>query len=168
MRRTSVRSLLVVAVVTLAAAWLVVRGLEGRGTYLPPVPWLVDVAVLALAVLVFWSGWTVRAYQQGRRPSLDAIRAARTFVLAKAAALTGALLAGWYGGQVLVALPDLAIEARRDRAIAAGVAVACAVVLSVVGLVAERFCQLPPRDGEEAAGSRTGDDPGSSEASSAT
>jgi hypothetical protein len=160
MRRTSVRTLLLVAVATAVVGWFVVRLLQGRGTHLPAVPWLVDVAVVALAAAVFWAGWTVRAYQRGKRPSLDAIRAARTFVLAKAAALTGALLAGWYGAQVLVALPDLSIEAQRDRAVAAGVAVACAVLLAVVGLVAERFCQLPPDDrGEGREGSTTREDP---------
>ncbi|MFC8924086.1 DUF3180 domain-containing protein [Cellulosimicrobium sp. NPDC057127] len=159
MRRTSVRTLLLVAVVTAVVGWLVVRAVEGTGTYLPPVPWVVDVAIGALAAAVLWAGWTVRAYQKGRRPGLDAIRAARTFVLAKAAALTGALLAGWYGAQVLVTLPDLAIEPRRDRAVAAGVAVVCAVVLAVAGLVAERFCQLPPRDGGEDGDGVTREDP---------
>jgi len=151
MRRTSVGTLLLVALVTAVVGWLVVRAVEGRGSYLPTVPWVVDVAILALAGGVLWAGWTVRSYQKGRRPNLDAIRAARTFVLAKAAALTGALLIGWYGAQVLVALPDLAIEARRDRAIAAGIAVLCAVVLAVAGLVAERFCQLPPPSDEKEA-----------------
>ncbi|OLT48110.1 DUF3180 domain-containing protein [Cellulosimicrobium sp. CUA-896] len=159
MRRTPVRNLLLVAVVTAVAGWLVVRALEGTGTYLPPVSWVVDVAIVALALAVLWAGWTVRAYQKGRRPGLDAIRAARTFVLAKAAALTGALLAGWYGAQVLVTLPDLAIEPRRERAVAAGVAVACAVVLAVAGLVAERFCQLPPRDGNDERDGATREDP---------
>ena len=156
MRRTSVRTLLLVAVATAVGGWFVVRLLQSRGTLLPAVPWIVDVTVLALAAAVFWAGWTVRAYQQGRRPSLDAIRAARTFVLAKAAAPTGALLTGWYGAQVLAALPDLSIDAFRDRALAAGVAAACAVVLAVVGLVAERFCQLPPDDRGEGREGREG------------
>lgn len=159
MRRTSVRTLVLVAVATAVVGWFVVRLLQSRGTLLPAVPWVVDVTVVALAAGVFWAGWTVRAYQQGKRPSLDAIRAARTFVLAKAAALTGALLAGWYGAQVLVTLPDLAIDAFRDRAVAAGVAVVCAVVLALVGLVAERFCQLPPEDHEGGEGTTTREDP---------
>lgn len=165
MRRTSVRTLLLVAVVTAAVGWLVVRFVEGRGTYLPAVPWVVDVAIVALAAGVFWAGWAVRAYLKGRRPGLDPIRAARTFVLAKAAALTGALLAGWYGAQVLAALPDLAIEARRDRAVAAGVAVVCALVLAAVGLLVERFCQLPPPgDDDEPGAERRGSTEGNGEA----
>ncbi|MBD7951324.1 MULTISPECIES: DUF3180 domain-containing protein [Oerskovia] len=159
MQRTKVTTLLLVTVATTLIGWFVVVGLERRGTYLPHVPWIVDVALVALAAAVFWAGWAVRSYLKGRRPSLDPLRAARTLVLAKAAALTGSLLAGWYLAQVVAVLGDLAIEARRDRAIAAGVAALCAVVLAVVGLVVEKFCQVPPDDTDPANGgrSRTGE-----------
>ncbi|MFE4464403.1 DUF3180 domain-containing protein [Oerskovia sp. NPDC056781] len=159
MQRTKVTTLLLVTVATTLIGWFVVVGLERRGTYLPHVPWIVDVALVALAAGVFWAGWAVRSYLKGRRPSLDPLRAARTLVLAKAAALTGSLLAGWYLAQVVAVLGDLAIEARRDRAIAAGVAALCAVVLAVVGLVVEKFCQVPPDDTDPANGgrSRTGE-----------
>lgn len=120
MQRTKVTTLLLVTVATTLIGWFVVVGLERRGTYLPHVPWIVDVALVALAAGVFWAGWAVRSYLKGRRPSLDPLRAARTLVLAKAAALTGSLLAGWYLAQVVAVLGDLAIEARRDRAIAVG------------------------------------------------
>jgi MFS family permease len=149
MQRTKVTTLLLVTVATTLIGWLVVMGLERRGVYLPHVPWIVDVALVGLAGGVFWAGWAVRSYLKGRRPSLDPLRAARTLVLAKAAALTGSLLAGWYLAQVVVMLGDLAIEARRDRAIAAGVAALCAVALAVVGLIVETFCRIPPTDSEE-------------------
>ncbi|MBE7699190.1 DUF3180 domain-containing protein [Oerskovia sp. Sa1BUA8] len=148
MQRTKVTTLLLVTVVTTVVGWLVVVGLERRGTYLPRVPWIVDVALVGLAVAVFWAGWAVRSYLKGRRPSLDPLRAARTLVLAKAAALTGSLLAGWYLAQVVAVLGDLAIEPRREKAVAAGVAALSAVVLAVVGLVVETFCQVPPEDGD--------------------
>lgn len=150
MRRTPIGSLVAVLVAVAVIGWLVLRSLEARSVYLPVVPWLVDVAILALAGAVFWAGWGVRSYQKGKRPTLDGIRAARTLVLAKAAALTGALLGGWYLAQVLLVLGDLAIEPRRDRAVAAGIAVLCSVVLTVVGLVVEKFCELPPSDKDRA------------------
>jgi len=150
MRRTPIGSLIAVLVAVALVGWLVLRALEARSVYLPVVPWLVDVAILALAGAVFWSGWVVRSYQKGKRPSLDGLRAARTLVLAKAAALTGALLGGWYLAQVLVVLGDLAIEPRRDRAVAAGIAVLCSVVLAIVGLIVEKFCELPPSDKDRA------------------
>ena len=155
MQRTRVGSLVLVTVVTTLIGWLVVVGLERRGTYLPQVPWVVDVALVGLAGAVFWAGWAVRSYLKGRRPSLDPLRAARTLVLAKAAALTGSLLTGWYLAQVVAVLGDLAIEARRDKSIAAGVAVLCAAVLAVVGLVVERFCQVPPEEPDGPGGGRS-------------
>jgi hypothetical protein len=158
MRRTPITSLIAVLVAVALVGWLVLRALEARSVYLPEVPWLVDVAILALAGAVFWSGWAVRSYQKGKRPSLDGLRAARTLVLAKAAALTGALLGGWYLAQVLVVLSDLTIEPRRDRAIAAGVAVLCSIVLAVVGLIVEKFCELPPSD-EDRSSSDEGESP---------
>ncbi|WP_125776284.1 DUF3180 domain-containing protein [Antribacter gilvus] len=161
MRRTPVRTLLLALVGVAVGGWLVLRALEGRGVHLPPVPWVVDVAILVLAGLALRLGWAVRAYQRGDRPSLDGLRAARTLVLAKAASLTGALLSGWYLAQVLVMLPDLAIEPRRDRAVAAGVAVLCSLVLAGVGLVVERFCELPP-PGDDNGGRRGDGEPGES------
>jgi hypothetical protein len=158
MRRTPIGSLIAVLVAVAVVGWLALRALEARSVYLPVVPWVVDVAILGLAGLVFWAGWAVRSYQKGKRPSLDGLRAARTLVLAKAAALTGALLGGWYLAQVLVVLGDLAIEPRRDRAVAAGIAVLCSVVLAAVGLVVEKFCELPPSD-KDRAGSDEGESP---------
>lgn len=155
MQRTKATTLVLVGVVTTLLGWVVVVGLERRGVYLPHVPWIVDVALIGLAGAVFWAGWAVRSYLKGRRPSLDPLRAARTLILAKAAALTGALLAGWYLAQVLAVLGDLGIEAQRDRAIAAGVAALCAVVLTVVGLVVETFCRIPPTDSEGSDGGRS-------------
>ena len=47
--------------------------------------------------------------------SLDPLRAARTVVLAQAAALTGSAAAGWYAGQLVVVSTDLSLVANRSR-----------------------------------------------------
>ncbi|AEG45355.1 DUF3180 domain-containing protein [Isoptericola variabilis] len=150
MRRTSVRMLALVLTAVAAVGAVVLRMLESYGVYLPEVAWVEYVAILGLAGGIFWAGWTVRQYQKGVRPDLDPLRAARTFVLAKAAALTGALLAGRYLAEVVVHVGQLEIESRREHALAAGVAVVCSVVLAVVGLVVEKFCELPPSDDAQA------------------
>lgn len=149
MRLTSARTVAELFLGATVVSWLLVRLLDSRGLSVTGVSWLVDAALLALTVLVLWLGLGVRAYLKGRRPRLDGLRAARTLVLAKAATLTGSLLAGWYLGQVLALLPDLGIEARRSDALSAAVATACAVLLAVVGLVVERWCRLPPGDDDE-------------------
>lgn len=146
MHRTRVGTLALVMGASGALGWTIAWALERRGTYLPAVPWTVDAAILVLAGIVLWAGLAVRSYQRGGRPGLDGLRAARTVVLAKAAALTGALLTGWYVAQVLLLVGDWSIEARRDKAVAALVAAMVAILLMAVGLVVERWCQIPPPD----------------------
>ncbi|RYV49974.1 DUF3180 domain-containing protein [Pengzhenrongella frigida] len=146
MQRTRWQNLLLLTGVTGLLAWLLLRVLEGQGVTLPPVPWLVVAVLLVISVIVFTMGWAVRQFLRGRRPDLDPLRAARTAVLAKASSYTGSLLAGWYAAQVLLVVGDLDIASRRARAISAGLAVAGAVLLAVVGLIVEWFCRVPPQD----------------------
>lgn len=152
MRRTPVRRVVTVAVVATAVAAAILRVVESRGGTLLAVPVVAWVVVLAIAGAVGALGWNVRQYTSGRRPELDMLVAARTVVLATASAYTGALLTGWYAAQVLVVLGDLDIPGRRDVAVTAGIATGAAVVLVVVGLVVERWCEVPPPDDDEGGG----------------
>ncbi|MGO1318133.1 MAG: DUF3180 domain-containing protein [Cellulomonadaceae bacterium] len=142
MRVTRIRSLILLALAVTVVGWGALDLLESRGIRLSPVHWMVAVVLVLLSAGVLIAGWAVRQYQRGKRPGLDGVRAARTFVLAKAAAVTGALLAGWYAAQTLTVIGDLMIEPRRHRAIAAAVAALLALGLSVVGLVVERWCRV--------------------------
>ncbi|WP_407344658.1 DUF3180 domain-containing protein [Pengzhenrongella phosphoraccumulans] len=144
MQGTRWTNLTLLALVTGLLAWILLRALEGQGFNLPPVPWLVVVVLVLISGIVFAMGWAVRQFLQGKRPTLDPIRAARTAVLAKASAYTGSLLVGWYAAQVLLVVGDLDVASRRARAISAAVAVAGSVLLAVVGLIVERFCRVPP------------------------
>lgn len=149
-------TLLALAAVVAAVTWIVLDVLVDNGTAPPQVPWLVAAVEVVIAGVVLAMGWAVRQFLRGKRPGLDPIRAARTAVLAKASCYTGALLAGWYGGQALALVTDLAVPGNGGRAAAAAVATGGAVVLAVVGLVVERFCRVPPPDegavrGDEAA-----------------
>jgi hypothetical protein len=149
MRRTPLPRVLAVAAVTAAVAAAVLRGVESRGGSLLPVPVLAWLVILAIAVVVGALGWNVRQYSVGKRPRIDLLLAARTMVLATASVYTGALLTGWYAAQVLVTFGDWDVSARRDVAVTAGVAVLAAVVLVVVGLVVERWCEVSPPDDDE-------------------
>ncbi len=158
MQRTRVRTLLLLAAVTTALGWVVLRLLASRAWTLPPVPWPMVAVLVLIAAVVLGLGWSVRQYLHGKHPTLDPLRAARTAVLAKASCYTGALLAGWYLAQVLQVAGDLHIEAQRDRAASAGLAVLGAVVLAAAGLVTEWFCRIPPpEDPEETPGAAAPD-----------
>jgi hypothetical protein len=153
MQRTRVRTLVLVAVLAAGLGWLLLRVLASRGHMLPQVPWPMVAVLVLIAAVVLGMGWSVRQYLHGKRPDLDPFRAARTAVLAKASCYTGALLTGWYGAQVIDVLGDLAIEAQRERALAAGLAVVGAVLLAVTGLVVEWMCRIPPPEDPDPAGS---------------
>lgn len=129
--------------------WLAWRIVLGRGGLPPEVPWTVTAVLVLLAGLVLWLGLQVRQYLRGRKPDLDPIRAARTAVLGKASAFTGAALGGWYGAQLLVLLGDLVNEPLRRGALSAGAATLASLALAVVGLVVERCCRIPPPSGDE-------------------
>jgi hypothetical protein len=144
MRRTPWTRLVLLAgaVAVLSAAML--RLLESRGWVLAAPPVLASLVTVGLAVVVGRLGWNVRQYVKGKRPGLDPLLAARTVALATAAAHTGALLTGWYAGHVLVVLGRLGHPPFRDLALEASLAMLGAVLLGVVGLVAERWCEVPP------------------------
>ncbi|MGN8247125.1 DUF3180 domain-containing protein [Cellulomonas soli] len=144
MHRTRWQTLLLLASAVAVSTWVVLRAALARGAGLPTVPWLVVAVELVIAAVVLSMGWAVRQFLRGRRPTLNPIRAARTAVLAKASCYTGALLAGWYGGQVLTVLRESGGSEQLARAASAGAATVGAVVLAVVGLVVEWFCQIPP------------------------
>lgn len=152
MRRTPWRRLLIAALAAAAFSTGVLRLAEGQGVTLLPVPVLAWVVVLGIAAVVGVLGWSVRQYSRGKRKRIDLVLAARTVVLATASAYTGALLMGWYAAHVLVTLGELSIDPRRDVAVSALVAVVAAVILAVVGLVVERWCEVqPPGDDDGAA-----------------
>ncbi len=149
------RLVLVAALVALGTVGLL-RLAEGRGALVLPPPVLSWLVVLAIALGVGIAGWNVRQYTRGKRPGLDPLLAARTVVLATAAAYTGALLSGWYAGHILLVLPDLEFGGRREVAVRSAVALLATVTLAVTGLVVERWCRVPPPEEperEETAGS---------------
>ena len=159
MRRTRWQTLVVLAVVVGVLAALLTTWVDRQGPGMPHVPWLVVVVEVLIAGVVFSMGWAVRQFLRGKRPGLDPIRAARTAVLAKAACYTGALLTGWYGGQVAAHLLDTAIPGNAARAGSAAIAAGGAVLLAVVGLVVEWFCRVPPQDDEKQRDSSVTPDP---------
>lgn len=152
MRRTSMARVVGVGLAATLLAFAALRVVESRGGTLLPVPPIAWLVVLLIAAVVGVLAWNVRQYVRGKRPGFDVLLAARTVVLAAASAYTGGLLFGWYVAQVLIVLSagDLDIPGRRDVAVTAGISAMAAVALAVVGLVAERWCEVPPPDDDDA------------------
>lgn len=132
-----------VALVVGTLSWLGWRLYLNAGNLLPPASWVSTVLLALMAVLVFSAGLPVRRFLRGEATKpLSPIRAARTLVLAQAAALTGAGVFGYYAAQVFLVLPERDIPSNltllwRLLALCAG-----ALLLSGAGLAAQRMCRI--------------------------
>ena len=152
MRRKEIRvqTLVLVAAVTGIVGFGVFSLITRNGTLVPRPSLLSGVLLVAMGGLVLWLARPVRRYLQGRATtSLDPLRAARTVVLAQAAALTGSAAAGWYAGQLAVVLTDLSLDANQNRLLPLGALVVAGVALAAAGLVAQRWCRVDPRDEDD-------------------
>lgn len=145
MRPARASSVVLVAAVTAAVAWFLLDVWSRQGGARPPLPWPAALGPLAVAVVVLVLARDVR------RRRLAPLVAARVAVLAKASAYGGALLVGWYAAQAIELLTQLT-AGRRTPLIVAGVSALACAALAAAGLVAQRWCRLPPDDSDDDAG----------------
>ncbi|WP_298416410.1 DUF3180 domain-containing protein [Brevibacterium sp.] len=146
MQRTSSSTLVVWAVIGTVLAVVVDVVLESQGFSLPGLPWSAVIGMLVLAAILLVLGWPIKKWNDGdRTKEIDPIQAARVAVMAKASALTGAGLAGWYlgnAGYYFLSAPGI----RNDLAAGMLIAMIAAAALMIVGLIVEGFCEIPPQD----------------------
>lgn len=146
MKKTSPLALVLWGVVGAFAGGCLCYVLESLGQALPGPPWPAVAGMVLLAVALFVLGWPIKKWNDGDRTRvIDPLRAARVAMMAKAGALAGAILAGWYVGHVVYVLVLSAIV-RLSLAVPYGVAAVAALVLMATGLIVEWFCRLPPDD----------------------
>ena len=126
------------------------RSSPASGSLVPRPPCCSGVLLVAMGGLVLWLARPVRRYLHGRATTpLDPLRAARTVVLAQAAALTGSAAAGWYAGQLAVVAERPLARREPGPAAAAGALVVAGVALAAAGLVAQRWCRVDPPDEDD-------------------
>ena len=153
MQRTSSGTLVTWAVIGAVLAPLLDVLLESQGFSLPGLPWFAIIGMLLLATVLLVLGWPIKKWNDGdRTKEIDHLQAARVAVMAKASALTGSGLVGWYlgnAGYYFLSAPGI----RNDLAAGMLFAMIAAATLMIVGLIVENFCALPPQDppGAEAA-----------------
>ena len=141
--------LIVVGLILAIAGWFatVMTTRYGLATPVLPQTGLVTMGVIVALTLVL--GIRVLRWRNGnKKKMLNPILAAWTLVLAQACAYTGSVLLGWHAG---IFIDQLRLWNLRSDQTLAWQAVAMAgggLVMIVVGLVVERFCRIPPEDGE--------------------
>ncbi|MGC4174413.1 DUF3180 family protein [Demequina sp.] len=147
MEHLSWQRLAIIAGITLAIAWVITRMALGDGYTPALIPWTLPAICVVGAVLALVFAWPVRQYQQGKRPGLDGLRAARAAVFAQASAYAGVLLAGGLLGYAAGLAEYWSHEPRREVAISALIAALGALALMAAGLLAEHWCRTkPPED----------------------
>jgi signal transduction histidine kinase len=146
-RGVSVRLVLVVALLATAVAWIGLRLWFDAGHALPGASWGGAVLIVFMAVGVYFAGLPIRRFLRGEatRP-LSPLRAMRTLVLAQAAALTGALVAGWYAAQALVLLPDADVDSVRAAMLRSLALCVSGVLMVVAGLLVQSMCRIDDQD----------------------
>jgi len=146
-RGLRVSHLVGVALVVGALSWMGWSVYLSRGNLLPPSTWISSIILVVTAALVFAAGLPVRRFLQGRATrTLSPLRAARTLVLAQAAALTGAGVLGFYTAQVVLLVPDIDLLSYRTLFWRLLALCASALLLSAAGMATQRMCRIEPSD----------------------
>ncbi len=134
--------------------------------YAPPLvtPWLALLFAL-IAAGVLRAGLAVRKLKRRQSTRISPVDAARIALFARASVTTGALFGGFLAGILVVSLFRTWAPATASAAFGAGISLAGAVVLTVIGWLVESWCIDDSADGEGGQGSqerrRRGQEPGS-------
>ncbi|MDQ0680583.1 hypothetical protein QFZ30_003965 [Arthrobacter pascens] len=146
--------LLLIGLILSVAGWAATV-LTNRYSMATPVLPLTALATMGVIVAITLTlGIRVLRWRNSNRDStkkktvLDPILAARTLVLAQACAYAGTVLLGWHTG---IFLDQLRVWSLRSDQGITWMALAMAgggLAMIVVGLLVERFCKIPPEDGE--------------------
>jgi hypothetical protein len=147
--------LMLIGVILAVAGWsaTVVTSRYGMATPVLPATALATMGVIVAITLIL--GIRILRWRNSNKPNstkkktlLDPLLAARTLVLAQACAYAGTVLLGWHVG---IFLDQLRIWSLRSNQGITWLALAMAgggLAMIVVGFLVERFCRIPPEDGE--------------------
>jgi lysylphosphatidylglycerol synthetase-like protein (DUF2156 family) len=141
--------LLLISIVVGVAGWLasLLSTRYSLATPVLPLTGLITMGVIVVLTLVL--GIRVLRWRNGKKKKmLNPILAAWTLVLAQACAYTGAVLLGWHAGIFLDQLRLWNLRSNQDLTWQSLIMAGGGLLMIVVGLLVERFCRIPPEDGD--------------------
>lgn len=148
MRRTNIGVLVLLAAIGGVGGAFLETGLTSAGQPLIIPPITLALALAAIGAIVVSLALPIRRLTRGKALGpIDPYYATRVLVLAKASALTGALLSG-FGIGVVVYLLSRAIVAAGSVGMVVATIVGAGVLLAG-GLIAEHMCTVPPSDDDD-------------------
>jgi len=137
------RVLAVTAVIAGALGWIGLQLWLNSGRPSPTVSWAALPLLVAAAVGLYLSGRPVKQLVAGTAVKpVHPLYAARILALAQAAALTGAVVLGWYAAQIIHLLPNADVASQQQTILELALLSLGAVLLSVAGLLVQRMCRL--------------------------
>lgn len=134
----------------LAFGWGGSSVIWGTGATPVPLPGSLAVVMVVIGAIAVVTAWPVREYLGGRVARVDAIKAARTAVLAQASAFTAAVVTGLASGYALSLASDWAHGPRREVILSALLVMGAAVVAMIAAVIAERWCRIDDSDDDTA------------------
>lgn len=149
MKPVSPLLLLLIAVALAVLGWLgsLISGRYSLDTPVLPLTGLLTMGVIVVLTLIL--GIRVLRWRNGKKKKmLNPILAAWTLVLAQACAYTGTVLLGWHAGIFLDQLRLWSVRSGQSITWETLTMAGGGLVMVVVGLVVERFCRIPPEDGD--------------------
>jgi hypothetical protein len=154
MKRTKVTTLVLLALIGGIGGGFLETALAaaGRPIVLPPLT--LGLALLAIGVMVVVLALPIRRLTRGKAAQpIDPFYSTRVLVLAKASALSGALVAG-FGAGVLVYLLSRSVAPGVGSVAQAVATIVGSVALLAGGLIAEHMCWIPPNSDDDEPGNR--------------
>lgn len=149
MKRTGTRDIIIATIVGISVGYLLQSLLVSLGARMLVPPITFPVTLTLAAAIVLTVAWPVRAALRGtRKRPVNALYAARVAMLAKASSISGALLFGFAGGLTYFVLTRSVVPGAGTIGLLVASVIAGAVLLAA-GLIAERFCTLPPENPDE-------------------
>ena len=143
---TRAGTLVVCCVVGGVLGFLIVPISERLTETAPRVEWTSAGVLAIIAAIMFTLAYTTHRTIHRERRRMDPQRAVNLLLMAKAAALVGAVVAGGYLGFALHFIDQLDVDLPRERVIRALSAAVAAGLVMISGLLLERACRVPRGD----------------------
>ena len=128
---------------------------ESSAISLSGAPWIVLAVMIIGGIVTFVLAWQTHQYATStpkERKPFNMQMAVSALMLAKSLGMAGAILTGWYAGQIFVCWPHADIPLYSNVIRECVIAGIVCIIDMIIGIVGEWMCQIPPEDGADAAG----------------
>ncbi len=131
-----------------------VSSTESSAMSLAGAPWVVVAIMVVAGLVTFVMAWITHQSVSDKNKNKKRVSsqfAVAALMLSKSLGMAGAILSGWYVGQLLMSLPHSEIMLYSSVIRECAIAGLVCFIDMLLGILGEGLCQLPPEDGADAA-----------------